>query len=427
MAGRKPPLTPSVLLKPIFRLDLPFRLGPFQYRELLKHPLLRRSRLLSSIHFLLRGYDQILRGDRRLAFTLGGRYFEYVEEVYLKANPDVAGKIASGLLPDGLGHFLRAGYREIAVGKRKFSLEPPLPQVKRIIQSPRGKAGHHLCLFAHFDPQGLIDPYVVVYLKTLRSLGCDIVFISESANDSELKKLRGLCFRVIQRTRGGLDLGSWYTALKKLPLDLSRYEWVIFANDSVYFPIRPPRPLFQKAKSGNLDFWGITESLQRGAVPEPYHIQSYFLGFSKAARRKNFFGRFRTQFESHPILSKCGIIDLFEYGMTHWAQELELRVGAFCGLKDCYEAAKKLRGVPPLDRTTPTLDLWDTLISSAQCPILKVGLFRDRLRKDFDPSLAKKLVTDGSYDFKLVENHIHRLNKMKVPPTNPARLKKRIG
>ena len=394
------------------RLDCALRFASFRYREFLKYPLLRRSPLLSFIHFLLRGYDQVLRGDRRLAFTLEGRYFEYVEEVYLRANPDVAQKVASGELPDGLSHFIRTGYREISAKKRKFTIGSPLPRVERIIKNPKGKANPHLCLFAHYDPQGLIDPYVVHYLKTLRSQGCDIVFISESARDPELKKLKGLCFRVIQRSRGGLDLGSWYTALKKLPLDLSRYVWVIFANDSVYFPIRSPEPMFQKAESGKFDFWGITESLQKGAAPEPYHIQSYFLGFSKEARRKGLFGRFLAQFESHPVLSKCGIIDLFEYGMTRWAMDLKLRVGVYCGLKDCYEAAKKVRRVPPLDRTTPTLDLWDTLIRSSQCPILKVGLFRDHLRKGFDPSLAQKLVAEGSYDFKLIENHIRRIKKL---------------
>ena len=42
--------------------------------------------------------------------------------------------------------------------------------------------GHRtLVLFAHFDPHGVVDPYVDYYLKALRGLGSTIVFVSGSA------------------------------------------------------------------------------------------------------------------------------------------------------------------------------------------------------------------------------------------------------
>ena len=393
------------------RANYLFRLKSFRYQEFLKHSFLRKFSILSSLHFCLRGYDQVIRGDRRLAFTLNGQYYEYIESVYLKANPDVVEKIKAKQIPDGLCHFLRQGYKEILDGKRRYAVDVSMPTVSKIIKNPSSKRGNHLCLFAHYDPQGLIDPYVIVYLETLKAMGCDIVFISETAQKKELTKLNRLCFRVIQRSAGGLDFGSWYSALSYLELNLNSYEFVLLANDSAYFPIRPVGQLLKKMKT--FDFWAITESLQRGSTSNPYHLQSYFMGFSKLARRKGLLGQFLSQYEKYPILSKCGIIEIFEYGMTQWAFNLKLKVGALCDLKACYEYTKKIRKVPNLDRVTPTLDLWDTLIEADQCPILKVGLVRDNPKNNFDMGIAKKLLDKGSYQFELIVNHIRRIKHQK--------------
>lgn len=399
------------ILKLFSRSTYLFRLKPFKYQEFLKHPLLRRSYFLSFLHFCLRGYDQVIRGDRRLAFTLNDQYYEYVESVYLKANPDVLEKIKTKQIPDSLCHFLRQGYPEILAGKRQYAVDVSIPKALKIIKNQNSKKRKHLCLFAHFDPQGLIDPYVIVYLKTLKTMGCDIVFVSETAQKKELTKLNRLCFRVIQRSAGGLDFGSWYSALNYLKLNLNHYDTVILANDSAYFPIRPVDQLLQKM--AKFDFWGLTESLQRGSASNPYHIQSYFMGFSKLARKKGLLDQFLSQYEKHLILSKCGIIEIFEYGMTQWALNLKLKVGTLCNLIDCYEYTKKTRSVPSLDHITPTLDLWDTLIEANQCPILKVGLVRDNPKNNFDMGIAKKLLDKGSYKFELVANHIRRIKHQK--------------
>jgi hypothetical protein len=397
------------IFKLFFRLDYLFRIKSFQYREFLKHSLLRRSPLLSSLHFCLRGYAQVIRGDRRLAFTISGQYYEYVELVYLKANPDVQKKINNKQIPDGLSHFLRIGYREILDKKRRYAASVSMPKIIKITKNPGSQRGKHLCLFAHYDPQGLIDPYVIVYLKTLKAMKCDIVFISENVQKKELKKLNRLCLKVVQRSKGGLDFGSWYSALIFSKLNLNSYDLVLLANDSAYFPVRPVDQLLEKMKK--FDFWGITESLQKSSAHNPYHIQSYFLGFSKLARKKGLLNQFLSQYEKYPVLSKCGIIEIFEYGMTQWALDLKLKVGALCDLKKCYEYTNKIRNVPGLGRLTPTLDLWDTLIETEHCPILKVGLVRDNPKGNFDFSLAEKLLCPSNYPIQFIHKHIKRIIK----------------
>jgi lipopolysaccharide biosynthesis protein len=349
----------------------------------------------------------VIRGDRRLGFKISGQYYEYVELIYLKANPDVREKIKDKHIPDGLSHFLRVGYREILDKKRQYAVDVSMPKVSAITKNPSSKKGKHLCLFAHFDPHGLIDPYVILYLETLKSIGCDIVFVTENAQKKELKKLGQLCFRVVQRSAGGLDFGSWYSALTFLKLNLNSYDTVILANDSAYFPVKPIDQLLKKMKK--FDFWGITESLQQGSTSNSYHTQSYFMAFSKPARKKGLLNQFLSQYEKYPILSKCGIIEIFEYGMTRWALNLKLKVGALCDLKRCYEYTKKIRKVPNLNCLTPTLDLWDTLITEEQCPILKIGLVRDNPKNNYDEAIAKKLLDKGSYPFELIARHIQRI------------------
>ena len=413
LAARKPVQTLFNVetLNLFSRWDYLFRLKAFRYQEFLKHPFLRRSYFLGSLHFCLRGYDQVIRGDRRLAFILDHQYYEYVESVYLKANPDVLEKIKTKQIPDGLSHFLRWGYREILDKKRQYAAGISMPKILKIIKNQNSKKGKNLCLFAHFDPQGLIDPYVLVYLETLKTMGCDVAFVSENIQKKELKKLNRLCFRVVQRSPGGLDFGSWYSALSCLKLKLNQYDTVLLANDSAYFPLRPVDQLLKKM--GNFDFWSLTESLQRGSASDSYHLQSYFMGFSKLARKKGLLEQFVSQYEKHPVLSKCGIIEIFEYGMTQWALNLKLKTGALCNLRNCYNYTKKIRKVPSLDHITPTLDLWDTLIEAAQCPVLKVGLVRDNPRNNYDSAVAKKLLKQGSYPFSLITNHIRRIKQRK--------------
>src|SRR5438270_11829088 len=60
-------------------------------------------------------------------------------------------------------------------------------------QPPPGR--RMLVLFAHFDLQGIVDPYVVYYLNALRGLGATIVFVSASPRLSpeSVDPIRSLC------------------------------------------------------------------------------------------------------------------------------------------------------------------------------------------------------------------------------------------
>ena len=132
-----------------------------------------------------------------------------------------------------------------------------------------------------YDRDGIIDEYVVRYLSALRDAGADICFITSTAAPKELEKIRQFVFRIIIKNDAGRDFGSWYLALESIQTSLrERYAYVLFINDSVYFPVVDCGRMFAQMAASKLDLWGITDSRQCG-----YHLQSYFLGFSRNARR----------------------------------------------------------------------------------------------------------------------------------------------
>ncbi|HEY3782977.1 MAG TPA: rhamnan synthesis F family protein [Fimbriimonadaceae bacterium] len=360
--------------------------------------------------YLQRGWKYIIEGNYlNLRFQHKGKNYDYVEPLYLAANPDVAEGVRQGHFKHGLDHFLRSGYAEIKAGAREPYNETAFLKIERKLEGGASPEGRYLCLFAHYDPDELVDPYVIRYLEELRKIGCDIVFISGSVNDEALEQVRPLCVEIIIRGSLGRDFGSWYLALKNgwnLP---DKYEFIIWANDSVYFPVKPVDNLIESIKERQFDFWGITDSRQ--AAKADYHIQSYFLGFSREAAKAGMLDDFIAICEKHPVLSKYGQIDLFELGLTHLAIEKCLRVGALCNIEEAYLRAPKKRKLPPISIVNPTSRLWDVLIEDFNCPVLKQELVRDNPEGAFSWNEAERLIDSSFYDLALITAHLTRLRK----------------
>ncbi|NJM10072.1 MAG: hypothetical protein HC883_04075 [Bdellovibrionaceae bacterium] len=75
-----------------------------------------------------------------------------------------------------------------------------------ICQTRKGKAqrqGKILCLFAHYDPEGLIRPFDAYHLEALKSdLRCDIAFCSTNIdfdNEANAEVVNRLTFLMISR------------------------------------------------------------------------------------------------------------------------------------------------------------------------------------------------------------------------------------
>jgi len=128
-------------------------------------------------------------------------------------------------------------------------------------------------VYAHWDRDGIVDPYVIHALRQYRAVVDRIVFVSThytSANQA----LSSLVDEVIVRENVGFDFASWREGL--LRLDIPAYDEILFTNSSVYGPLWPIDSCLATAAARQSDLWGMTVSLE----PE-VHLQSYFMGMSR--------------------------------------------------------------------------------------------------------------------------------------------------
>ena len=265
-----------------------------------------------------------------------------------------------------------------------------------ILQRWYGKAPLHsceekkLCLFAHFDKKNKIAPYVLNYVKSLHELGSDIVFVStcKDLHATEIAKILPFCILVVRRKNISLDFGSWRVGLAET-MNLSYYDYLILANDSVYGPIFPLQEIFFKMNAQKLGLWGITSTSEK-----TYHLQSYFLVFDRKTVESEAFSIFWKRF--HFYRSKARIIEEYEIGLTTWARKSNWHSGA-------YIENSRIT----LHDINPTLFYWDRLIEEYRCPFLKTEVLRlNRAQSDRVNEWRAILESKSTYDTALISENL---------------------
>jgi lipopolysaccharide biosynthesis protein len=282
-----------------------------------------------------------------------------------------------------------------------------LPRSTVICDAPGGakRGGEVLCVFAHFDPQGIVDPYVLHYLRALASVGHDVVFVTTSPTFAreQADRVAPLCTRVVHRRNVGFDFASWSAGLEGE--DLSARRRVVFANDSVYGPFRGLSAAFDAVESRGLDVWGLTESFECGR-----HVQSYFLVFERRAIESGFVAGLGDWIGVHA--DKKRLVDRCEVGLAARAERAGLVIGALW-TPDALErvvagrADFQYRGHPrPLN---PTLVFWDVLLADLGFPFLKTDVLKNDRHHSHALRDWRRLVGSAGYDVELIASHLARL------------------
>ena len=346
-----------------------------------------------------------------LPISLSGRRHYFDEKWYLRHNPDVQREVGKGTFASGLEHLFRIGHREIAEGRRELYRDSQAPAILRDETTGVTRRGKDLALFAHYDHEERVDPYVWRFLGSLKANGCDIVFVSAGVGKVDERRLRGICRRLIFKTDAGRDFGSWALAVRTLgTAAFEGYEYVYFVNDSVYWPVADAARFFDTMRDLRLDFWGGVDSVQG-----VYHIQSWFLAFSKSARAA-LFPVFLDKERSLSVVPKSAQIPEFELWFTQEALRRELSVGAYCAVDDIREdlirtpvegEASRLRTASR--NSNPSLDAWKLLIQGYGNPGLKVELLRDDPTNSADLPEWKAVVEPASVP--IIEAHQTRLGR----------------
>ena len=298
---------------------------------------------------------------------------EFDSAYYLENNPDVA---SSGA--DPLRHFCEFGWRELRKPRAGFdvwwywvnhldpSREAVNPLVHYVLVGRRaghtGAPAHYapgpgrvhapgatvrrICLFAGYDQDGIVDDYVVAYLREL-SRFAEIYYLADGhMADGELEKLRPYTKACWAYRHGAYDFGSW-AALARDHVgweEIGRYDELILANDSCYL-LRGLDHVFAKMDRRPCDWWGMqaTKGIARtryeasNLFPEriaidvvkremvdaferdylyDFLVGSYFLIFRRSVTADS---GFRRLIEGvRPQSSKLRIIQKYEIGITHF-------------------------------------------------------------------------------------------------------------
>lgn len=205
---------------------------------------------------------------------------------YLTNNPDVAQCDMNALY-----HFCESGWKELRKPCAAFDvwwywstyLDPASEAVNPLahflhlgraagaLPRPQGpfassaQAATHLerpikriCLFAGYDPDGVVDEYVVEYLRAL-SAHADVFYLADCAmQEGELDKLAGIVKGAWANRHQCYDFGSYsLLATSLVGWDtLDRYDELLLANDSCYL-VTDFDAVFERMDARRCDWWGL--------------------------------------------------------------------------------------------------------------------------------------------------------------------------
>jgi lipopolysaccharide biosynthesis protein len=265
--------------------------------------------------------------------------------------------------------------------------------VERIAGERSLDGARHVAIFNHFDPRGHVHDYVLYYMQSLRAAGYEIVFVSNSErlNPHSVSALQPLCAMILCRKNIGYDFGAYKDALSLID-DLTAFDTLILANDSVYGPLQDLAPILARCDD-SAAIWGITDSWSKR-----YHLQSYFLLFRSEALASPSMRAFWASVRH--VQSKRWVITRYEIGLTQHMLRAGLRCAALYpyraavaaltsgvldeGLlerKDLSELHRRYLGeiFSAVERGTPLNVMhhfWDHLIIRMRCPFVKRELLQ---------------------------------------------------
>ena len=248
---------------------------------------------------------------------------------YLDNNPDVK---ASGM--DPIIHYLQYGRKEGRLPSKDFkrvlsllgdnTISPNIVDVKNnnfpILATNIKKefalnkfTKKRLAVFASFNAQGKIEKDVIYYLKELKKVTDNIIFVTDNpVLQEELVKIEDLvCFALCER-HGEYDFGSYkrgilYAQEKGL---LDKCEELIVCNDSCYGPVYPLSEMFKEMKHKKCDFWGTVAT--NDVI---FHIFSFFYVFKKNVFQSSVFQKFIKDIEHQD--SWWDVVNKYEHRFTN--------------------------------------------------------------------------------------------------------------
>ncbi len=271
-------------------------------------------------HFCSKGWRRLRNPSRE--FDVWWYWSEYLDPRDETVNP--------------LLHYLLLG--------RHLGHEPlqPVAAARTPVAYAPGFRPRRACLFAGYDADGLIDDYVLDYVREL-SRHADVYYLSDGYVDpAEMGKLAEYTRGAWAISHGAYDFGSYSLLARKLVgWDvLDEYDELVLANDSGYL-LRPLDQVFEEMDRRACDWWGLQltrhdfdktsnggrplsqDEVKRQMVGERVmdeldhlHISSYFLVYRRPVLSDSGFRQRLNQVA--PQSEKALVIYKYEIGLSRY-------------------------------------------------------------------------------------------------------------
>ena len=265
-----------------------------------------------------------------------------------------------------------------------------------------------IAIFASFNREGIIAPFVVYFLKELRKEVEFIVFIADNeVLPEEEEKIKGIVYYSRCVRHGCYDFGSYRRGFEWADENglLRDADELIFCNDSCYGPIFPFRTVFSEMKRRDCDFWGMTESYQMR-----HHLQSYFMVFKQKVFSSESFRSFVLSLEKQNDF--WGYVEKYETRFTEYLIKAGFKCSSFCPYESvAHSDSKEL--INPCVYPVTLLSLGMPLVKR-KVFVNKHGGFLEESQKTlmnvigFHNPVVYGLIRDDSYE-QLLDAAINRL------------------
>lgn len=253
-----------------------------------------------------------------------------------------------------------------------------------------------LAIYAHYDADQILRPYVRHALQAWRAAGLDVVFVTTSTlDDAALGSIRALgCTVVERRPNVGFDFYSWRSVLTTTALD--PYAAVLTLNSSVFGPIGSVAALLGPMLEAKAELVGVVRSDEF----QP-HLQSFCLLWKRPLLGSPAFEGFWA--EVQPLERKTEVIARYEVPLTAHFAERGFSWAARVEGEHLLRGTQRARR--PFDERGPVNPML-----RHPCKVLELGggfvkvqlLQQNPARVDLDP-LRRHLLAQG-YPLPCVEN-----------------------
>lgn len=183
-----------------------------------------------------------------------------------------------------------------------------------------------LGIYAFFDEDGRLEEGDLLYLEAVAAeLDELVIVVNGTITEATRRMFERYTEEIICRENIGLDAGGFRELLLER---LSRPRWqnadeLVLFNNTVFGPVQPLRPIFEKFTGASVDFWGITLYHDDDF---PDHIQSYFLVFKNPVLQSAAFLSFWENLRMDFTLPAYLIVE-YEIAMTGFLEEAGFQSG----------------------------------------------------------------------------------------------------